>query len=206
MSDKLEDYVMEITAPLDPIFVNEATKVKNFDLAETPNIIIETIENNELSDWSPKMPEHADGSQHLNVGLDFFSATRVESQRLEIDSHKPNHTNSREDYHFVVVPTGIRMELPYGYHMMMGSRSGLGFKKHIQAFPGIIDSSYRGEIMIKLYSPNSFTIDVGEKVAQGIIFKSQNYNILQGKVNQDTQRGESGFGSTDTPEETSYEV
>lgn len=201
MSDKLEDYVMNITEPLDPLFFEEQPQVKNFDLNQTPLVKVELIDNSEVLPWAPKMPEHSGGSQHLNVGLDFFSATRMESEMVYEESRtKPNYSSYRDDYHFMIVRTGVKMELPYGYHMMIGSRSGLGFKRHIQAFPGIIDHSYRGEVMIKLSSPQPFSIDVGEKIAQGIIFKSQPYDLVEDKVDVNTERGEKGFGSTDLPQ------
>lgn len=178
MSDRLEEYVLGITDPVDPIFSQ----------TDQPVIKVEKISNETVIPWNPKTPEHSGGDQHLNVGLDFFSATRVESDVLE-----------DTDYHYAIIDTGIRMELPYGYHMMIGSRSGLGFKRHIQAFPGIIDSSYRGEIKIKLYSHVPFSIDVNEKIAQGLIFKSENYQIIESQVDTNTTRGEQGFGSTDLP-------
>jgi dUTP pyrophosphatase len=145
-------------------------------------IIIERIEEDGLN---PRIPEHAGGDQHLNVGLDLFSAHDVESTMIS------------DSYHFAKIRTGIRIEFPYGYHMMIGSRSGLGFNRHIQAFPGIIDHSYRGEVIIKLYSPTPFSLKSGDKVAQGIIFSSLDYNILEGKVDTNTERGTRGFGSTD---------
>lgn len=200
MSEELENYVTEVTAPLDPIFSEPQqtnVAVKNFDLSSSGNIIVELMEEQNVLPWSPKIPEHSDGDQHLNVGLDFFSATRMESEPIQMESnHKPTHKKTNENYHYAIIRTGVKIELPYGFHMMIGSRSGLGFKKHIQAFPGIIDHSYRGEIMIKLYGPEPFSIDVNDKIAQGIIFRSQNYTIQEGKVSNDTSRGENGFGST----------
>lgn len=176
--NKLEEYILNITEPFD--FSGNTNN-------NEPKIIIEIIQPEEEFDgrWTPQVPEHASGSQHLNVGLDLFSAVDVMS----------NEVNSC--YHYATVRTGIRMETPFGYHMMIGSRSGLGFKKHIQAFPGIIDHSYRGEIMIKLYAPQPFSINAGDKIAQGLIFSSLPYIITEGLVDGSTDRGEKGFGSTD---------
>lgn len=175
--DKLEKYIINITEPFD---FTETTPRAN-------EVVIELIDSDEttVNDWIPRLPEHALGNQHLNVGLDLFAAQKVFSTEF---------TNS---YHYAIIRTGIKMQLPYGHHMMIGSRSGLGFKQHIQAFPGIIDHSYRGEIMVKLYSPAPFTISAGDKIAQGLIFKSQDYMLSVGVVDTDTERGEKGFGSTD---------
>jgi deoxyuridine 5'-triphosphate nucleotidohydrolase len=174
--NNLEEYVLNITEPFD---------ITGFNLDTKPKIIIEKLFDETISPWEPRLPEHASGSQHVNVGLDLFSASNFESQ--EVNPH----------YHFAIIRTGIRMELPYGHHMMIGSRSGLGFRHHLQAFPGIIDHSYRGEILIKIYGPSKFSINTGDKIAQGLIFSSLPYIITEGVVDVNTERGEKGFGSTD---------
>lgn len=182
--NKLEEYVLNITEPFD--FSGNLELENNNGM----DIVVELIEKseNENDEWNPKLPEHASGNQHLNVGLDFFSAVNVES------------TEVTPSYHFAVVRTGVKMELPYSYHMMIASRSGLGFKQHIEAFPGIIDHSYRGEIMIKLHSPIPFFIEAGSKIAQGLIFNSLPYMLKEGVVDTNTERGDKGFGSTDKSE------
>jgi dUTP pyrophosphatase len=176
--NKLEEYILNITEPFDFSGNQSGGELK---------IIIEIMqpEKEFKGVWSPKLPEHASGSQHLNVGLDLFSAIDIQS------------TEASASYHYAIIRTGIRIETPYGYHMMIGSRSGLGFNKHIHAFPGVIDHSYRGEIKIKLYSPQPFSISSGDKIAQGLVFASLPYSITEGLVDGSTDRGEKGFGSTD---------
>lgn len=181
----LENYIMKVTAPLEEREINfENTKTVSF-LENVQTIRVELI-NEEQEGWSPTMPEHSGRDQHMNFGLDLFAAQKVTAEFL----------GGSESYYYAIVRTGIRIEMPYGYHMMIGSRSGLGFKRHIQAFPGIIDHSYRGEIMVKLYAPLPFSIEAGDKIAQGLIIRSQNYRIVEGEVDQNTERGEKGFGST----------
>ena len=179
--NKLEEYILSITEPFDfsgnPQVYNDNQQRLIFELIENQE---DTAEEN----WTPRIPEHASGNQHLNVGLDFFSAMSI------------NSTEVNSCYHFAIIRTGIKIQLPYSHHMMIASRSGLAFKHHIQAFPGIIDHSYRGEIMIKLYAPVEFKIQAGDKIAQGLIFKSQDYIIEQGEVDVNTTRGDKGFGST----------
>lgn len=176
--NKLEEYILNITEPFD---------FSGNQIVNEPKIIVELMQQEKdfIGTWQPQIPTHASGGQHLNFGLDFFSAITV------------NSTEVNTCYHYAIVRTGIRVETPYGYHIMVGSRSGLGFKKHIQAFPGIIDHSYRGEIMIKLYSPSSFLITAGDKIAQGLILASLPYIVIEGLVDASTERGENGFGSTD---------
>lgn len=168
---------------------HEVLRALDIDLGvSNRQVVVELINDSEDApeDWNPRLPEHAGGNQHQNVGLDLYAATTTMSTYHRENRH----------YHYALIETGIKVQLPYGYHMMIASRSGLGFKRHIQAFPGIIDHSYRGQIMVKLYSPLPFSVDVGEKVAQGIIFASQPYHIIEGTVDTNTERGDRGFGST----------
>jgi deoxyuridine 5'-triphosphate nucleotidohydrolase len=178
-ADPLENYVMKITEPID--YTLDYMSKNN-----QPELVIELIsDDSDGENFYPKIPEHSEGNQHLNFGLDLFSAINCES--IPLSPH----------YHYAVIRTGVKIQLPYGYHMMIGSRSGLGFKNHIQAFPGIIDHSYRGEVLIKIYSPVEFSISSGDKIAQGLIFSSLPYTITQGVVDTNTTRGSRGFGSTD---------
>lgn len=147
----------------------------------------ETLRGGHSDDvWSPTMPEHSGGDQHQNVGLDIFAAASVIGQPVGYE----------EPGYYAVVRTGIKIKLPDKHHMRIASRSGLAFKNLITAFPGTIDNSYRGEIKVLLYSPKPFHISAGDKVAQGIIFESLDYDIEEGYVDTNTIRGHNGFGST----------
>lgn len=150
--------------------------------SSTPNIVVERL--------SPhaQLPQHHGGSQHENIGLDFFSASDTPWQHVA------------EGIWTATVRTGLRMKLPHGYHLQFASRSGLAFRHNIYAFPGVVDSSYRGELMVKLIRFTNMypePICAGEKIAQGIVLRSLAYNIIEGSVDTDTSRGEAGFGSTD---------
>lgn len=183
-------------------------------------VTFEKLPNTEsYPEWLPKLPEHNGGGQHENAGMDFFSATRVVAEEVgSMGPYLPEYFEVEGsdltipiDYESVpsgalrmyqaVIPTGLRMKLPHGHHMRIASRSGLGFKQNIYAFPGTIDCAYRGPIMIKLiqFTTNSgpFVIEAGSKIAQGIIFQSQDYSIEEGEVSEEeTSRGAKGFGSS----------
>jgi len=116
--------------------------------------------------------------------------------RVEYSSDSPKPLRMYQ----AVIRTGLRVHLPFPFHMKIASRSGLGFRRNILAFPGIIDNSYRGELMIKLFQltddENPFVIEQGERVAQGILFSTPEIIIREASVDRNTLRGESGFGST----------
>lgn len=96
------------------------------------------------------------------------------------------------------VHTGIAMEIPYGYVGLIWDKSGLSHKHGLKTLGGVVDSGYRGEIMIGIVnlSGNEYTIEEGHKVAQMIIQKKEMVEIMTTDELSETERGESGFGST----------
>jgi deoxyuridine 5'-triphosphate nucleotidohydrolase len=95
------------------------------------------------------------------------------------------------------VSTGIAMELPEGYHAFIWGRSSMG-KKGFDVYGGVIDNSYRGELIVQLHSSRSdYTqINKGDKVAQLIIQKVPHFPIDVVNQLSDSDRGEKGFGSS----------
>lgn len=103
----------------------------------------------------------------------------------------------------VTLRTGLAFELPEGYVMMVYSRSGHGFKHGITLAngTGVIDSDYRGEVMVKLTAATAKgqeyldNIQPGERVAQAMIIPVPAIEFVEGDLNE-TERGTGGFGST----------
>jgi len=101
-----------------------------------------------------------------------------------------------------VFKTGLSLEIPEGYVMMVYSRSGHGFKQGLRLSntTGIIDSDYRGELMVKLHNDGVKTahIAAGERIAQGMIVPVQQVQFALVAELSDTERGTGGLGSTGT--------
>lgn len=100
----------------------------------------------------------------------------------------------------ILVPTGLAMELPEGYAGLIYARSGLASKKGLAPANkvGVIDSDYRGEIMVALHnhSTSDATIEPQERIAQ-LIITPYIMGIFQTTDDlSDTARGAGGFGST----------
>ncbi len=95
------------------------------------------------------------------------------------------------------IRTGIKMRVPDGYVGLIWDKSGLA-KQGIHAMGGVIDSGYRGEIvvLIKNLGHDIFNISKKQKIAQILIQKIETPEIIKGKINDDTERGEKGFGSS----------
>lgn len=99
----------------------------------------------------------------------------------------------------IAVRTGLAVEVPVGYEMVIRPRSGLAFKHGMQAFSGTIDSDYRGEIkvlMIGECSATGLTVKGGDRIAQAVIQPVLRVEFEQADELSDTVRGDGGFGST----------
>lgn len=100
----------------------------------------------------------------------------------------------------LVVPTGIRVEIPIGYEMQIRPRSGLATKYGITLpnTPGTIDSDYRGPLGVALINLGDapYTIQHGDRIAQAVIAPVLQVRYAVVDRLSDTDRGSGGFGST----------
>ena len=100
----------------------------------------------------------------------------------------------------VLVPTGYKWEIPYGYVGMVCSRSGLALKKSVFVLnaPGIIDSDFRGEVGVILHNAGKkpFEIVAGDRIAQMVVTRVEKLPLLRVTKLSETTRGCAGFGST----------
>ncbi|MCY0871039.1 MAG: dUTP diphosphatase [Firmicutes bacterium] len=98
----------------------------------------------------------------------------------------------------VTVDTGLAVEVPPGYVLDVRPRSGLAFKQDILAFPGTIDSDYRGVVRVRLWNLGTepYRVRPGERVAQFVLLPAPPVRWEKTEVLSDTARGEGGFGST----------
>lgn len=100
----------------------------------------------------------------------------------------------------VMIKTGIALEIPKGYVGLVYARSGLAFKKGIAPSNkvGVIDSDYRGEIMVALHnhSKEDYIVENYERIAQLVISPYIYANFEEVEELTQTERNEGGFGST----------
>ena len=100
-----------------------------------------------------------------------------------------------------VIPTGLAIALPSAdYVALVFARSGLGIKHGIAPANcvGVIDSDYRGEILVGLQNSGDadYTIQPGDRIAQLMITPVIQATVEMVEELDDTQRGAGGFGST----------
>ncbi len=100
----------------------------------------------------------------------------------------------------VMIHTGIALEIPEGFAGLVYARSGIASKRGLAPANkvGVIDSDYRGEIMVALHNHSGVaqSVAAGERVAQLVITPYLTADFVLSDTLEDTVRGEGGFGST----------
>lgn len=98
------------------------------------------------------------------------------------------------------IPTGIAIQLDPGYVCLLFGRSGLGVKRGILPANavGVVDSDYRGELMVHLtcIKDETYTVQPGERIAQMVILPVSMAEPVQVEELEESTRGTGGFGST----------
>lgn len=123
----------------------------------------------------------------FSAGADLYALTNGETVTFN-----PGETK--------IIYTGIAMEIPVGYAGLIYARSGIANKRGLAPSNkvGVVDSDYRGEIMVSLHNHSNEIQEIcdGERIAQMVIapFLAVEYNEVEDL--SETLRGTGGFGST----------
>jgi dUTP pyrophosphatase len=135
----------------------------------------------QLLDKDAKMPTRAN---EYDAGFDLYSI---------IDTVIPPKQRK-------TVNTGIAIQMPEHMAGLIWPRSGLSVKQGIDVLAGVVDSGYRGQIMVCLYNTSDeiVVLNTGDRIAQ-IIFQEVPRVLME--VHESlgsSQRGDNGFGSSGT--------
>lgn len=140
----------------------------------------------QLINKNAKIPTQ--GSEYA-AGFDLYACADTDSNLI----HILPHTTQK-------VKTGIAMSIPDGYFGGIYARSSLATKQGLRPANcvGVIDSDYRGEIIVALYNDTNETktITEGERIAQLIIQPYLTCSFTSVEKLDETNRGDGGFGST----------
>ncbi len=124
----------------------------------------------------------------------------VNSAGMDLRAYLPDGQIVIKPLQRTLVPTGLFMEIPVGYEGQVRPRSGLAIKNGITVLnsPGTIDSDYRGEIKVILInlSDSDFVINNGDRIAQLVIAKCEQMEVVEVEMLTETERGAGGFGHT----------
>lgn len=124
----------------------------------------------------------------------------INSAGMDLRAYLPDGELVMKPMQRALVPTGLFMEIPVGYEGQVRPRSGLAIKSGITVLnsPGTIDADYRGEVKVILInlSENDFVIKSGDRIAQLVIAKCEQMEVVEVETLSDTERGAGGFGHT----------
>jgi dUTP pyrophosphatase len=105
--------------------------------------------------------------------------------------------NELEDNTIAEVKLGIAVEIPKGYVGLIYPRSSIVNKNCLFANSvGVIDSNYRGELMMKFFTGYDFAYIVGDRVGQLMIIPYPTIEFEEVEELSETNRGDQGFGSS----------
>lgn len=167
---------------------------------------VQELKYETLNDRVPKPEFATEGAAAFDLTaqtpIAFYKGSDlIDKPGLLKHSLERNYLNLR-NFERVIIGTGIKVEIPKGFHLQIVSRSGMTAKQGLIILnsPGIIDSDYRGEIKLIVYNTTPFLnkIVLGSRVAQAILMPNPQINLVAGEVLNNTERGEGGLGSTGT--------
>lgn len=98
----------------------------------------------------------------------------------------------------VKIPTGVQMDIPEGYAGFIWPRSGMAVKHGFDILAGLIDSDFRGEIMVAGINHGDRMIEIrrGDRIAQIVFSPVLTLAKMVDHIEGETERGSGGFGST----------
>ena len=98
------------------------------------------------------------------------------------------------------VRTGLAFEIPPGYAMLIYPRSGLAknYGLTLSNAVGVVDSDYRGEVVVLLHNTGKqpLSLQSGDRIAQAVIHRLPDIELVECEELSETDRGKGGFGST----------
>lgn len=157
----------------------ETTKLDQVSVQDRKRMCKEKKRMKVVLDEGAYMPEKA---HRADAGYDLRTPERVVLRRHES----------------VTIDTGVHMAIPDGWYGKLESKSGLNVKHSIVSLGGVIDSSYTGSIVAKLYNlgDEDYVFEKGDKIIQIVFMQCGNFSMTQVDELEETARGANGFGST----------
>ena len=139
-----------------------------------------------------KLPTRA---YRADAGMDLYYCPNGERARVLVEEGLA--IGSRES---VLIPTGLKVDVPYGHMLEIKNKSGIAFKRQLLVGACVVDCGYAGEVYVNLHNVGLKTqyLQPGDKIAQAVLIPISHCHVEEveeGDVGQ-TDRGDGGFGST----------
>lgn len=161
-------------------------------MSTTINIPVINKSSNEL----PKYAHKGDAGLDLRANIE-----EIENNKYLFNAIKLNDTTIiLNPGGRALILTGLYMAIPEGYEFQIRPRSGLALKHGITVLntPGTIDAVYRGNIGVILKNDGTepFIIEQGDRIAQGVLNKVEEANLIEVESLDETDRSDSGYGKS----------
>ena len=142
---------------------------------------------------SAKLPTRA---YQTDAGMDLYYCPNGE--RAKVLQEEGFAIGARES---VLIPTGIKVNVPYGFMLEVKNKSGIAFKRQLLVGACVVDPGYAGELYVNLHNVGLKTqyLQPGDKVAQAVLVPVIHCGVEEvpeHQLNTKTERGAGGFGST----------
>ena len=123
----------------------------------------------------------------VSAGIDFYVPEDFETTTL-----KPGES--------VLIPSGIKVQIPRGYALIAFNKSGVSVKQGMSVGACVVDEDYEGEVHLHMIntSDKDQTIVTGQKLVQFVLIPVSYFDVeeVDDIPQRDTERGAGGFGST----------
>ena len=133
----------------------------------------------------------------MDVGIDLYYCANGERARIIQDEGlvvEPRQS--------VLIPTGLKVEVPYGYMLEIKNKSGIAFKRQLIVGACVVDPGYAGELYVNLHNLGLRPqyLQEGDKVAQAVLIPISHCKVEEVAeekfLNFQSTRGHRGFGSS----------
>jgi len=136
-------------------------------------------------------------SHNTDAGMDLFYCPSGERNDVILEEGLAIYTRESK-----IIPTGLKVEVPYGYMLEIKNKSGIASKRMLITGACVIDPGYDGELFVNLHNIGLHTqyIKPGDKIAQAVlvpIIHCDVEEVFDAEIlNINSSRGSGGFGST----------
>ena len=123
----------------------------------------------------------------VSAGIDFYVPEDFETTTL-----KPGES--------VLIPSGIKVQIPRGYALIAFNKSGVAVKQGLSVGACVVDEDYEGEVHLHMIntSDKDQVIATGQKIVQFVLIPVSYFDVeeVDEIQSRNTERGAGGFGST----------
>jgi len=136
----------------------------------------------------------------IDAGIDLYYCRAEENgERAQIIQEEGLVIEPRQS---VLIPTGLKVHVPYGHMLEVKNKSGIAFKRQLIVGACVVDPGYTGELYVNLHNLGFCPqyLQEGDKIAQAVLIPISHCNIEEVAeeefLNSESGRGSGGFGST----------